>query len=144
MATKEQVERMIDQWEKAFPIDFCRRVNETQAGIRAVMLLLYESDGTVTAGNISTQLNISTARVAVLLKKMVAKGLITKKQGITDGRVTVVKLTALGEQTISEMQADRYAQVSNIIDAVGEERLQIFIKIANEIRVATKEPRFHF
>ncbi len=144
MATREQIEMMLEELEKAHPADFFKRVNETQTGIGAVLRLLYESDGTATAGKISEVLNISTARVAVLLKKLVTKGLITKEQGTADARVTVVKLSELGEKTILQMRNDMYKQVGLVIDKVGEERVLEFIAISNDIRAAVTGPKFNF
>lgn len=144
MATREQIEMVLDKMEKANPVEFFKKVDETQAGVAAVLRLLYESRGVVTAGKISELLNVSTARVAVLLKKMVNKGLITKEQDVADGRVTIVKLTELGNTIVCEMREDMYAQVGHIIDVVGEERVMEFISIAEEIRVAAKKPTLKF
>lgn len=139
MATIEQVERVLKNMEKAHPIDFFKKIDETQVGIGAVLRLLNESGEIITAGKISNVLNISTARVAVLLKKMVAKGLITKEQDVSDGRVTIVKLTESGEKIASKMREDIYAKTAHIIDTVGEERLREFIAISKEIRATIKE-----
>lgn len=142
MASKEQVERILDRVEKAHPVDCFKKIDQIQVGIGSVLRLLHGSDRAVTAGMISDTLKISTARVAVLLKKMAARGLISKEQAATDGRVTVVRLTPEGSKTISEMQEALYAQAAHIIDTVGEERILEFITIAEEIRAAmqTKDP----
>ena len=136
---------VLEKMEKAHPVDFFKRVNETQAGIGAVLRVLYKStDGTVTAGKISDMLNVSTARVAVLLKKMAANGLITKEQDLMDGRVTVVKLTELGEKTVAQMRNEMFVQMGHVIDVVGMERILDFIAISNEIKAAVKDIKFDF
>lgn len=142
MATEEQIERMLKKFEKAYPADFFKHVTETRAGIGAVLRLLYESNGTVTAGKISEVLEISTARVAVLLKKMVARNLITKERGITDARLTIVKLSELGEKTIKEMRDEMGQQMNLLIDTVGEERLMEFVAISEEIETVVAGPTF--
>ena len=136
MATGEQIERMLRRLEKVNPMAVFKSVDETQAGIGAVLHLLNEASETVTAGKISETLNVSTARVAVLLKKMAAKGLITKEHSATDGRITVVRLTEKGVQTIMKIQDEIYHQVGHVIDVVGEEKLIEFIQIAGEIQNA--------
>ena len=75
---------------------------------------------------------------------MVAKGLLTKEKGITDGRVTIVRLTELGDKTVSKMRDEMCEQVGCIIDTVGEERLLEFIDISNEIISVVKAPNFDF
>lgn len=140
MATIEQIEKIHSEMEKAQPVDFFKSINKTQAGIGAVLRMLYDSKETVTAGDISEALDISTARVAVLLKKMTAKGLITKEQASDDARVTVVQLTEHGRDIVKIMRDDLFSQIGAIIDTVGEERLMEFIEIAKEIKVIVKAP----
>lgn len=144
MATRMQIERMLEKLEHAHPDDFFKHVDETQAGIGAVLRLLYISNDTVTAGKISDELMVSTARVAVLLKKMVSKGLITKEHSPIDARITLVKLTEYGAKTIEEMRDGVYQQMGIVIDTVGEERLLEFITIAEEIKNAITPPKFNF
>ena len=142
MATTAQIERMLAELERIHPVAFFRRMDETQAGIGAVLRLLHTSEEEITAGKISEVLNISTARVAVLIRKMAAKGLITKARSSVDARVTMVGLTELGVRTVEEMRREMYRQMGLVIDAVGEERLREFLKIATEIRAAVNPPQF--
>lgn len=138
MATEEQVKNVFARMEEAAPISFFKCIEEAQAGIGAVLRLLYESEETVTAGRISDVLGISTARVAVLIRKMVSKGLITRERSAADARITIVKLTDFGQETIENMKNDMYSQLENIIDAIGENRVLEFIAIAEEIREMMK------
>ncbi len=140
MATREQIEKIHSEMEKAQPVDFFRNINKTQAGVGAVLRMLYDSDGTVTAGQISEALGVSTARVAVLLKKMDSKGLITKDHKCDDARVTVVRITERGHEIVTTMRDDLFTQIGNIIDTVGEERLLEFIEISKEIKAVVKAP----
>ncbi len=142
MATIAQIERMLAELERIHPVAFFRRMDETQAGIGAVLRLLHTSEEEITAGKISEVLNISTARVAVLIRKMAAKGLITKARSSADARVTMVGLTELGVRTVEGMRREMYQQMGLVIDAVGEERLREFLKIAAEIRAAVNPPQF--
>lgn len=144
MAEKAQIELVLSRMKQARPAEFFKCMDETQAGIGAVLRLLHESSGTVTAGRISDVLDISTARVAVLLKKMSAKGLITKARGVLDARTTVVSLTSAGEQVIEDILAQLYRQVGLAIDTVGEQRLLDFIATAEELEHAIGPYEFHF
>lgn len=144
MATKTQVEMMLKRLERSNPADFFRRIDEGQAGIGAVLRLLYESSEAVTAGRISDTLEISTARVAVLIKKMVSKGLVTKERGVIDARITIVKLTEFGAKTFEEIKNDMYQQVEIVLDTIGEERLMEFITIGEEIQSVVSPPKLNF
>lgn len=134
MATKAQVEMIFNQMKQVFPENFLSCISESQSGMMAVLRLLDESAGESTAGQISRVLNVSTARVTVLLKKMAAKGLITKEKDTQDGRITWVKLTDLGIATIKNVKGELYRRMEAVIDAVGEERLLSFVTICNDIK----------
>ena len=144
MATTAQIETVLKRVEQSRPARFFRCLDEVQAGIGAVLRLLYESDEPVTAGRISDVLDVSTARVAALIKKMVSKGLITKEQGVKDARVTIVKLTECGSSAFEEIRDEIYQKIGTVIDTVGEERLLEFISVAEEIKNTISLPRFHF
>ena len=143
MATVAQIEMVLKRVEQARPAHFFKCMDEVQVGIGAVLRLLYKSEETVTAGKISDVLEVSTARVAVLIKKMVSKGLITKEQGVKDARVTIVRLTDFGTQVFEEIWDDIYQKIGIIIDTVGEDRLMEFISIAEEIQSTVSPLRFH-
>lgn len=137
MATKAQVEMVLGEFKKMHrphPSGLLQRIDERQEGVGAVLCLLSESEDTVTAGRISEVLGVSTARVAVLLKKMAAKGLITKERAPSDARVTVVTLTEQGKVVIREMEDDIFRKTELVIDQVGEERVLEFLAIAKEIQ----------
>lgn len=144
MATKAQVEKMIEKMECARPAACFRRFNEKWAGIGAVLQLLYGSTDGVTAGQISEVLKVSTARVAALLKKMEEKELITREHGGVDARVVIVRLTEHGTETVREMRANMYRQVELLIDEIGEERLLEFVDIAVEIQSVVAKQKSDF
>ena len=140
MATKEQIDTLVKEFEKLKPAQFIKKMDETTAGIGAVLRFLYESNDTVTAGKISKFMNVSTARVAVLLKKMEAKGLIIKETGVADARTTVVRISDLGCQTVEKINADMRKEIGVVIDKVGMERMIEFITIAKEMHEVVKGP----
>ena len=142
MATRVQIETVLKRLEQARPADCFKWNDEMQAGIGAMLRLLYESDEEVTAGRISEVLDVSTARVAVLIRKMTSRGLITKEQGATDARIIVVRLTEFGKKTYEKIKDDLYRQMGIVIDAIGEERLMEFITTAEEIQKTVNPPQF--
>lgn len=135
MATAEQIENLLKQLKAAPPLDISQKFDMSTVGIRAILKILNESDGRITAGNISEKMNVSTARVAVLLKKMVAKGLIEKENDSEDGRVVVVKLSEYGKQTADKLKEDLYDLMGELIDGIGMEKMLEFAAISNEIHV---------
>lgn len=143
MASEEQIKIMLRKMAQSHPVEAFRCMNEIQLGIGAVLRLLYESDVPLSAGTISSRLDISTARVAVLLKKMTQKGMITRERGKNDARVTMVALTPEGRANIEKMKNELFAQMGQVIDQVGEERLMEYFAIGEEIRNTIKIPDTH-
>lgn len=139
MATPEQVEIIVDALQAAHPKELFQTIDETQVGIGAVLRLLYESEETVTAGKIAEYMHVSTARVAVLLKKMVAKDLIVKQADSNDARVTVVRLSEHGREVVESMRGEIHAQFGAVLDKVGMDRMLEFVSISRDIQNALKE-----
>lgn len=110
------------------------------AGIGAVLRILNVPGKRMTAGEISRELGVSTARVAVILKKMEAKGILVRETGIEDARTTVVHLTDNGMETACKVRDELFADVGRAIDTIGEERLLEFVNTFRELRKVLKGP----
>lgn len=140
MATQEQIELLLQQLKKAPPSQHFQSIDSSTAGMRAILLYLFEASNTVTAGMISDYMNVSTARVAVLLKKMAAKGLIAKGQDPADARKVTVRLSDQGIEKAAQVRKHIHAHVSAMIDKVSMERMMEFAAISQEIHSIVKEP----
>ena len=138
MATIEQTELVLECLHEAYPHGFVKTLRDGNAGISAVLQLLHKASATVTAGTISEFMNVSTARVSVLLKKMEKKGIIKKEKDTHDARVTNVYLSDKGEEKVQQIQSKLYEQVGMVIDKVGMDRMVEFINISHEINKTMK------
>lgn len=134
MATKEQIEFVFESLMKMKDEEFFKDINVTRAGVGAVIKILNNSDRSVSAGAISKSMGVSTARVAVLLRKMQAKGLIVKENDCSDARKTLVSLSETGRATAKRMKEEVYAHIDTVIEKVGIEKLTTFLALSEEIR----------
>ncbi len=141
MATTEQIEILSERLKKAPPAECFQSFDMSTVGIRAILKILNETDGKITAGDLSEYMQVSTARIAVLLKKMTAKGLIEKERDSADGRVVVVKLSKQGKETADSFKENLYAYIGELIDSVGMERMLEFADISSEIQAVVKRHR---
>lgn len=140
MITQERLEAIAKELPKVQPTNFLKIVNDSNAGIGyALKLLLSQEDHQLSAGQLSEAMGVSTARVAVLLKKMENKGLIEKKEAEADARVTLVKLSEDGKRTAALMKENMLRHIANVIDKVGEEKFLQFIALSHEIKDAMGE-----
>ncbi len=138
MAEAAQIKRFLEKLDEAHPYDFFRIMNDRNTGMGAVLLKLVRADGSMTAGRLSEELSVSTARITILLKKMASKGLLTRERSPKDARVTVVRITEEGRAAARQMREDIFASVGSIIDSVGEERLLQMLDTLGDIRRAVK------
>lgn len=143
---KKEIEKLAEDFIQTRPPHFLREINDTNAGIGLVLKLLHTSpSGRLTAGDISEAMDVSTARVAVLLKKMEKKGLIVKETDKSDARVTIVCLSEQGENKVSEMKRDAIERISIVIDKLGEEKFKQFVALSAEVHKAMHDvlpPKF--
>lgn len=140
MATPAQIEELIEALRSAHPKALFQVMDETQAGIGAVLRFLYTSEETVTAGKIAEYMHVSTARVAVLLKKMAAKGLIIRQSAPGDARVTVVQLSQEGRAAVEAMRSAVRTRIGAAIDRIGMERMLEFAATARELEGVFRHP----
>ena len=129
----------MEQLKKAPPAECFQNFDMSTVGIRAILKILNETDSKVTAGDLSEHMKVSTARIAVLLKKMEAKGLIEKEHDSADGRVVVVKLTDNGKEIADEFKENLYAHIGEMIDNIGMDRMLEFAAVSNEIQALMKK-----
>lgn len=137
MATREEIERIAESLPQVQPTNFFKIVNDSRAGIGFALRLLYSSpSGRLTAGEISEAMCVSTARVAVLLKKMEAKGLVVKEHDSRDARVRVVFLSEHGRAVAERMRENMLHDIELLIDRIGLERLNLFVELSAEVKGA--------
>lgn len=140
MATKEQIDYIISELPKAHPANFFKIFNDANTGIGFAIKLLYSAEeNRLSAGAISEAMGVSTARVAVLLKKMESKGLISRESDRADARVTVVCLSEAGKNLAEQMQENMLKHISYVIDRVGMEKLKQFMDLSVEVKAAMAE-----
>ena len=139
MATQKEIDLIFEEMKKVAPSEHFKSISKSSAGIQAILGILNEKGDCLTAGKISEYMKVSTARVAVLLKKMVAKDLVKKSNSPSDARVVVVKLTPHGKDVAAQIKKEMNEDIANMIDTVGMDRLLEFTEIFNEINSITKK-----
>lgn len=121
------------------PRSFFGRVDEIQKGTGFILNYLDESEGEVAAGDLARELNVSTARIAALLKKMEKNGLITRSGSPADARKTIVALTPAGQAFLDERRREILGIAEILIEKVGKEDLDEFIRICEKIKEALEQ-----
>ena len=139
MAEQADIEALVALMMEAHPRDSYKRMDESTAGTGAMLLYLAKQDKPVTAGQIASGIQVSTARVAVLLKKLEARGLLVRETGAEDARTKVVRLTEQGYALFEKKRQTLYALIGRLIDTVGMDRMKEFVTISKEIHAVMEE-----
>lgn len=139
MSKREEAQEILQKLHACRPKSFFGKVDESQRGIRFILVYLKNSDHEVIAGELARELNVSTARIAALLKTMEKNGLIMRLSSETDARQTIVQITQAGIDYSEEMKERLLQKIELLLDKVGKEELEEFIRISDNIRKALGE-----
>lgn len=134
MNKNERASLYLKELAKCKPNHIFERFNNMEKGIQFILLYLYEHNKEIIAGDLASSLKVSTARIAVLLKKMEKRDLIIRRPSAQDGRKTVVELTDLGRKTVEAMRKKALDKMERLIEEIGEEDILAFIRISLKIR----------
>lgn len=136
-----QREKAIELIHKMRPSrsDFINQLNMTDRGIHFILGYLEEAKGKVIAGDLAKQLNVSTARIAVLIKKMESRDLIRTYNSPEDARKTVIEITAIGKEQAEAFKEELILGMEKLIEVVGVEDIEEFIRISIKIKEAIEK-----
>ena len=134
MASDKEVIALLQEFSSIHPLEFLQKLDVQSMGISNVLCFLMYADHEVTAGEISDYMNVSTARVAVLLKKMSDKGLIEKHADPSDARRVMVAITDSGKALFEEQQREILLYSGAVVDHFGVDKIKEFIESCRQIR----------
>lgn len=139
MAEKEQIFSIIKKIKENRPAKAINKVFDIESGMRFVLMYLIETRQEVYASTISDKMNISRARVGILLKKMEAKGYITKVNSNKDARIDVLCITPKGLSRCNELKHDMEMLIAKLIDGIGYDEFNHFMDTAFKLKDILKE-----
>ena len=90
----------------------------------------------MTAGDLAKTMEVSPARVAILLKKMEESGFISRYTSSKDARRVIVQITPAGVAYVEDMKERTLNKVESLLNQVSKEELYTYVKISRKIREA--------
>ena len=114
----------------------CEEGRSCMAASRGELCLLMHvkrQNGLVLPSELSEAMSVSTARVARLLNTLEDRGLVQRSMDLSDRRKIVVTLTVEGERYLEAVYERTHKRASAVIDALGAEDTEAFIRIAEKI-----------
>lgn len=134
MNTKEYAQMFIKEFCSCVPKNFFSKIEETQRGIGFILIYLNNAQTEVVAGDLAREMNVSTARIAALLKKMESNHLIVRYDSAQDARKTVVEMTAEGKSYLDKIKEDMLRKTELLVEKIGKNDLEEFLRISHNIK----------
>lgn len=133
MVTIEQAMEVLDKFQANKPTRFFNKVDEISAGMTFVLVYLRENQGEVYASTIADKMQISRARVAVLIQKLTIKGLIEQTTG-SDARIKALKITDKGLAEVNQFRQNMIERVTRVIEEIGLKEVYKFLETSKKIK----------
>lgn len=139
MGKREDAQEMLHKLRTCRSKSVFGKIDESQKGIGFILVYLQESDHEVIAGDLARELGVSTARIAALLRKMEKNRLIFRYRSSEDARQTVVQIMQEGSAYVDKMKEQMLMKMELLIEKVGIEDMEEFIRISHKIKEAFDE-----
>ncbi len=133
MADKRQVLEIMARLKESNPLEIFKIIDEINSGMGYILLRLYNAKSEVYAIHLSKDMQISRARVTMLLRKLINKGFVLKQQSKSDARKEIVTITNKGREEVTILKQKIFSNVSKLVDKLGTEKINQFIDLSNEI-----------
>ena len=110
-----------------------KRITDSMHGEHVMLSYLSHHDGTGIPSEISSELGVSTARIAATLNSLEAKGLITRRIDELDRRRILVELTEAGKTRESNHTKHIMGVVVHMLEDLGEHDAVEFLRILKKL-----------
>lgn len=115
-------------------------LNEFNRGEIGVLSYLSFDKDEATAGELSEQLNVTTARIASILNSLENKNYIKRKEDRFDKRKTLVIITEKGKELAEKTKKEITNKMIKVIQEIGCDEIQNYVKTTLKIRkIISKE-----
>ena len=117
------------------------RFSSTLCGEMAVMRLLHNSRQKMTAGELSSRLDMTTSRIAAVLGSLEKKGLLERENDAVDRRCVLVSLTQAGEALCEKRKAHFKSKIALLLSMLGDDAPE-FVRLLGRMFEITSSDAF--
>lgn len=110
-----------------------KMITEPMQGEMFALIYIAQKGDSVLPGEIGSEMNISSARVAAALKNLEKKGLITRQIDLTDRRKILVSLTVEGKNFAEHHREMASSYAIKMLEFLGEHDAMEFIRIIGRL-----------
>lgn len=112
---------------------FERKLSRLTKGEMCVLKYLRNHGNCAHPKNLSDEMLVSTARVAVILKHMERDGLILRIPDGLDNRKTIVQLSGKGTALLEQYQQEILRYITRIMEKLGKQDAEEYIRIQKRL-----------
>ena len=105
----------------------------TSMGEERVLTYLYNVQDNALPGQLTEELQLSTGRIANILKQLEKKEYIERQRGDQDKRSVIVSLTEKGRQFAAQKYQENVQSHRMMIELLGEEDTKEFLRIFEKV-----------
>lgn len=117
-------------------LQFWREHGLTMQEVRVAFNLLRRSDQT--AGELAESMKIAASSATRLCDRLVAQGLIARREDTEDRRCVRLRLTEEGRRIVCELESAGRFYLSPVLESLGEERLRRLAECLEELARAAQ------
>lgn len=110
-----------------------RNINEGMRGEAFVLQYIIHREGAVLPSEISSFMDISTARMAAALNNLERKGFITRRIDPSDRRRILVDLTEQGKLFARKKHEHMLGHTTQMLERLGEKDATEFVRILDRV-----------
>ncbi|KQL32697.1 hypothetical protein AN960_22145 [Bacillus sp. FJAT-25509] len=91
--------------------------------------------GEISQSQLQKNLKIDSAAITRHLKQLELNGKITRRKCKTDNRITLVRLTQMGQDQMSSLWKEKVEFVENMLIGFSEEEIDLTLEYLNRIQI---------
>jgi DNA-binding MarR family transcriptional regulator len=133
MDQTEREERLLASLRLLVGCEEGRSCMAASRGELCLLMHLKRQNDPVLPSELSEAMSVSTARITRLLNTLEERNLIQRSIDVTDRRKIIVELTEAGDRYLEAVYARTHRRASAVIEALGAEDTEAFIRIAERI-----------
>jgi Transcriptional regulators len=127
----DELMRIMHRFHKANPR---KPLNAAMQGEAFVMQYLCQQQREVQPGEISAEMNISTARIAATLNGLEVKGFVTRRIDPEDRRRILVEITPSGKEAGMKHFKKHMDEMVQLLEGLGENDAKEFVRILKKMQ----------
>ncbi len=106
-----------------------KNINDSLHGEAFVLHCIYQQGGDILPGEISSEMEVSSARVATALNSLEKKKLITRSIDVNDRRKILVSLTPEGIEVAERHKQAVLQDAARMLERLGEQDAKEYVRI---------------